>query len=203
MASRWNHEQLSVILSSTQPSLSRASINPSFPSLSRRDEDFIRDTDPSSIEGRMLCTFQDLLTHRISPRAAADILGSLTSTEFSSMNYDASLLWGAICNRGETWPEAELGILAKSFLNNAGPFSIFSATSTDCNIYVSSFLGRFYEVGICKRCEYIGFLDHWPSASPQFRSSVPIRTFHDSARCDYCRSHPEIPLWTCESGACV
>jgi hypothetical protein len=60
----------------------------------------------------MLCTFQDLLTHRTSPRAAADILGSLVSTECSSTNDDASLLWGAICHRGETWPEAELGILA-------------------------------------------------------------------------------------------
>jgi hypothetical protein len=60
----------------------------------------------------MLCTFQDLLTHRTSPRAAADILSSLTSTECSSTNDDASLLWGAVCHRGETWPEAELGILA-------------------------------------------------------------------------------------------
>ena len=113
MAARWNHEQLSAILSSTRPGLSRASVDPLFPNLSRADEEAIRDVDPSSTKGRILCTFQDLLTHRINPRAAADILGSLTSAECStSENRDASMLWGALCHRGETWPEAELGILA-------------------------------------------------------------------------------------------
>ncbi|KAI4662515.1 hypothetical protein J4E81_000131 [Alternaria sp. BMP 2799] len=113
MAARWNHEQLSAILSSTRPGLNRASVDPLFPSLSRADEEAICDVDPSSTEGRILCTFQDLLTHRINPRAAADILGSLTSAHCSSSTpHDASILWGAICHRGETWPEAELRILA-------------------------------------------------------------------------------------------
>jgi len=113
MAARWNHEQLSAILSSTRSGLNRASVDPSFPNLSRADEEAIRDVDPSSTEARILCTFQDLLTHRINPKTAANILGSLTSAHCSSsIPCDASILWGAICHRGEIWPEAELRILA-------------------------------------------------------------------------------------------
>ncbi|KAH6872522.1 hypothetical protein BKA58DRAFT_456110 [Alternaria rosae] len=113
MAARWNHEQLSAILSFTRPGLDRASRDPLFPTLSCADEEAIRDIDPTSTKGRILCTFQDMLTHRITPRAAADILGSLTSAECSSYTpRDASILWGAICHCGETWPEAELRILA-------------------------------------------------------------------------------------------
>ncbi|CZT17838.1 uncharacterized protein RCC_03674 [Ramularia collo-cygni] len=108
MAETWDPEELSAILDSTQPSLSQAEHDPTFPSRSQEYEDMIRAITPSSPEGRIIRTLQGFLEDKLDTKTAADILASTMSRQCSSESRDACSLWGQICRRGETWPEQKL-----------------------------------------------------------------------------------------------
>lgn len=111
MAESWDPELLSAILKSSAPGLDKASHDPAFPLLSPAAADNIRTTSPSSTAGCVLRIFQNLLDHDESVQAAADNLGSLISRHCTEDSEDATLLWGAICQRAETWPAAKTSML--------------------------------------------------------------------------------------------